>query len=74
MALPSKQRNITFATNSHESNMTINHSGLERASKISKLGIKIKEIKLSNARMKQSRLNVFSAAELTSLSFYRTKG
>lgn len=46
--------------------MTINHNGLERASKISKLGIKIKEIKLSNARMRQSRLNVFSAAELTS--------
>lgn len=53
--------------------MTINHSGLERASKISKLGIKIKEIKLSNARMKQSRLNVFSAAELTSSEFLSNK-
>lgn len=53
--------------------MTINHSGLERASKISKLGIKIKEIKLSNARMEQSRLNVFSAAELTSSEFLSNK-
>lgn len=53
--------------------MTINHSGLERASKISKLGIKIKEIKLSNARMKQSRLNVFSAAELTGSEFLSNK-
>lgn len=65
MALLSKRRNITFSENSHESNMTINHIGLEQASKISKLRMKIKEIKLSNARMKQSRLNVFSAAELT---------
>lgn len=53
--------------------MTINHNVLERASKISKAGIKIKEIKLSNARMKQSRLNVFSAAELTSSEFLSNK-
>lgn len=44
VALLSKQRNITFTTNSHESNMTINHSSLERAGRISKLGIKIKEL------------------------------
>lgn len=44
VALLSKQRNITFTNNSHESNMTINHSGLERAGKISKLGIKVKEL------------------------------